>query len=96
MILKIWRILDTDNSMEINLEKDIVIGFSAIDLSVLISGFPTVSGWFHIMDFTGKCNGQIKVLFIIIYIYVYVYVIIFVFTYCLFYSLLYYLYFRYV
>lgn len=54
--------------MEINLEKDIVIGFSAIDLSVLISGFPTVSGWFHIMDFTGKCNGQIKVLFIIIYI----------------------------
>lgn len=65
MILKIWRILDTDNSMEINLEKDIVIGFSAIDLSVLISGFPTVSGWFHIMDFTGKCNGQIKVLFII-------------------------------
>lgn len=68
MILKIWRILDTDNSMEINLEKDIVIGFSAIDLSVLISGFPTVSGWFHIMDFTGKCNGQIKVLFIIIYI----------------------------
>nr|XP_033187882.1 uncharacterized protein LOC117155721 isoform X2 [Bombus vancouverensis nearcticus] len=61
LILKIWRILDTDNSMEINLEKDIVIGFSAIDLSVLISGFPTVSGWFHIMDFTGKCNGQIKI-----------------------------------
>lgn len=57
--------------MEIDLEKDIVIGFSAIDLSVLISGFPTVSGWFHIMDFTGKCNGQIKVLFIIIYMYMY-------------------------
>lgn len=64
MILKIWRILDTNISMEINLEKDIVIGFSAIDLSVLISGFPTVSGWFHVMDFTGKCNGQIKVLLI--------------------------------
>ncbi|CAD1478146.1 unnamed protein product, partial [Heterotrigona itama] len=61
LILKIWRILDTNISMEINLEKDIVIGFSAIDLSVLISGFPTVSGWFHVMDFTGKCNGQIKV-----------------------------------
>lgn len=47
--------------MEINLGKDIVIGFSAVDLSVLMAGFPTVSGWFHIMDFTGKCNGQIKV-----------------------------------
>lgn len=61
LILKIWRIFDADISMQINLEKDIVIGFSAIDLSVLISGFPIVSGWFHIMDFTGKCNGQIKV-----------------------------------
>ena len=67
MILKIWRILDTNISMEINLEKDIVIGFSAIDLSVLISGFPMVSGWFHVMDFTGKCNGQIKVLLILLF-----------------------------
>lgn len=63
MILKIWRVLDTNASTQVNLEKDIVIGFSAIDLSILINGFPTVSGWFHIMDFTGKCNGQIKVLF---------------------------------
>ncbi|XP_054000911.1 C2 domain-containing protein 3-like [Hylaeus anthracinus] len=61
LILKIWRIFDADTSTQINLERDIVIGFSAIDLSVLISGFPIVSGWFHIMDFTGKCNGQIKV-----------------------------------
>lgn len=60
-ILKIWRILDTDISMQINLENDVVLGFSAIDLSILKNGFPTVSGWFHIMDFTGKCNGQIKV-----------------------------------
>ncbi|XP_076760051.1 uncharacterized protein LOC143428801 [Xylocopa sonorina] len=61
LILKVWRILDAEVNMQINLEKDIVIGFSAIDLSVLLSGFPTVSGWFHIMDFTGKCNGQIKI-----------------------------------
>nr|XP_012136642.1 PREDICTED: C2 domain-containing protein 3 isoform X1 [Megachile rotundata] len=61
LILKVWRIFDPDISMQINLEKDMVIGFSAIDLSILINGFPTVSGWFHIMDFTGKCNGQIKV-----------------------------------
>lgn len=50
--------------MQINLENDVVLGFSAIDLSILKNGFPTVSGWFHIMDFTGKCNGQIKVLYI--------------------------------
>ncbi|XP_031839923.1 uncharacterized protein LOC116430234 isoform X2 [Nomia melanderi] len=61
LILKIWRLLDSDASMQVNLEKDIVIGFSAIDISVLISGFPTISGWFHIMDFSGECNGQIKV-----------------------------------
>ncbi|CAL7937124.1 unnamed protein product [Xylocopa violacea] len=61
LILKVWRILNAEVNMQINLEKDIVIGFSAIDLSVLLSGFPTVSGWFHIMDFTGKCNGQIKI-----------------------------------
>ncbi|XP_043252777.1 C2 domain-containing protein 3 [Colletes gigas] len=61
LILKIWRIFDINTSTQINLEKDIVIGFSAIDLSVLINGFPILSGWFHIMDFTGKCNGQIKV-----------------------------------
>ncbi|XP_078048754.1 uncharacterized protein LOC144476062 isoform X2 [Augochlora pura] len=61
LILKVWRILDSDTSTEINLERDVVIGFSAIDVSILISGFPVISGWFHIMDFSGECNGQIKV-----------------------------------
>lgn len=49
--------------MRIDLERDVVLGFSAIDVSVLTVGFPVVSGWFHVMDFTGKCNGQIKVNF---------------------------------
>lgn len=56
-----WHLNDPDASAEINLERDTIIGFSAIDLSVLMAGFPMVSGWFHIMDLTGKCNGQIKV-----------------------------------
>jgi len=59
----VWHLIDPNTSKDINLRRDIVIGFSAIDLSILIAGFPTVSGWFHIMDFTGKCNGQIKVNF---------------------------------
>ncbi|XP_018399713.1 PREDICTED: uncharacterized protein LOC108777352 [Cyphomyrmex costatus] len=61
LILKVWHLIDPNTSKNINLKRDIVIGFSAIDLSILMAGFPTVSGWFHIMDFTGKCNGQIKI-----------------------------------
>ncbi|XP_070521702.1 uncharacterized protein [Cardiocondyla obscurior] len=61
LIFKVWHLINPDACKDINLKRDIVIGFSAIDLSVLMAGFPTVSGWFHIMDFSGKCNGQIKI-----------------------------------
>ncbi|XP_015184258.1 PREDICTED: C2 domain-containing protein 3-like isoform X2 [Polistes dominula] len=61
LILKVWRLFNPDISTHIDMERDVVIGFAAIDISVLTTGFPSVSGWFHIMDFTGKCNGQIKV-----------------------------------
>ncbi|KAI4495991.1 hypothetical protein M0802_008206 [Mischocyttarus mexicanus] len=61
LIMKVWRLFNPDISTHIDMERDIIIGFSAIDISVLTTGFPSVSGWFHIMDFTGKCNGQIKV-----------------------------------
>ncbi|XP_032682983.1 C2 domain-containing protein 3 isoform X2 [Odontomachus brunneus] len=60
LILKVWHLVDSDVTV-INLEKDTVIGFAAVDLSVLMAGFPTISGWFHIIDFNGKCNGQIKI-----------------------------------
>lgn len=60
LILKIWHLIDSGATV-VNLKKDTVIGFAAIDLSVLMAGFPTISGWFHIIDFSGKCNGQIKV-----------------------------------
>ena len=61
MILKIWRLYDAQSGIQVNFEKDLVIGFAAIDLSILAAGFPEVSGWFHILDFTGTCNGQIKI-----------------------------------
>ncbi|XP_033211693.1 uncharacterized protein LOC117169427 isoform X2 [Belonocnema kinseyi] len=61
LILKVWRLYEPDICTELDMDRDIVIGFAAIDLSVLTAGFPLVSGWFHIIDFTGKCNGQIKV-----------------------------------
>lgn len=71
LIMKVWRLAEPETSMVINLEKDIVIGFSAIDLSVLTAGFPMVSGWFHIMDFAGKCNGQMKVM---IYLFIHLFI----------------------
>ena len=38
-----------------------LIGFSALDLTVLAAGLPLISGWFNVMDFSGACRGQIKV-----------------------------------
>uniref|UniRef100_A0A2K6LLD5 C2 domain containing 3 centriole elongation regulator n=1 Tax=Rhinopithecus bieti TaxID=61621 RepID=A0A2K6LLD5_RHIBE len=38
-----------------------VIGFASVDLSPLLSGFQFVCGWYNITDFSGECQGQIKV-----------------------------------
>lgn len=43
------------------MQADTVIGFATLDLTVLLSGLPNVQGWFNIIDFSGKCNGQINV-----------------------------------
>jgi len=41
-------------------EKDQMVGFAAIDLSPLLS-IPVVSGWYNIINWMGKCRGQVKV-----------------------------------
>lgn len=38
-----------------------IIGFTAIDLGVLLTGTATITGWYNIIDFSGRINGQIKV-----------------------------------
>ncbi|XP_037402613.1 C2 domain-containing protein 3 isoform X3 [Pygocentrus nattereri] len=38
-----------------------VIGFASVDLSPLLSGFQSVCGWYNITDFSGQCQGQLKV-----------------------------------
>lgn len=38
-----------------------VIGFASVDLSPLLSGFKSVCGWYNINDFSGQCQGQLKV-----------------------------------
>lgn len=40
---------------------DVTIGFATVDLSVLLAGLPSISGWFNIIDHSGCINGQIKV-----------------------------------
>lgn len=44
-----------------NMQTDTVLGFAAVDLTVLLTGFPNIQGWYNIVDFSGKCNGQINV-----------------------------------
>ena len=54
VIVKVWH--RDDN------ESDYVIGFAAIDLGILLhDGFMEISGWYNIMDFVGRCRGQVKV-----------------------------------
>ncbi|XP_055378560.1 uncharacterized protein LOC129610168 [Condylostylus longicornis] len=40
--------------------EDSIIGVSSIDLTVLMARMPLISGWYNIIDFSGKVNGQIK------------------------------------
>nr|CAD7259790.1 unnamed protein product [Timema shepardi] len=56
LILKLWQ--KDGNGDE---TKHMVVGFAAVDLTILLYGLPVVSGWYNLMDFTGHCHGQIKV-----------------------------------
>ncbi|XP_062949860.1 C2 domain-containing protein 3 isoform X3 [Cynocephalus volans] len=51
LIFKVWHKGDEER----------VIGFASVDLSPLLSGFQFVCGWYNITDFSGECQGQIKV-----------------------------------
>ncbi|NXU17946.1 C2CD3 protein, partial [Pardalotus punctatus] len=51
LVFKVWH----------KAESERVIGFAAVDLSPLLSGFQLVCGWYNISDFSGQCRGQIKV-----------------------------------
>ncbi|XP_055597554.1 uncharacterized protein LOC129747388 [Uranotaenia lowii] len=68
-ILKVWR-KPVNNGADVASNKsrqqpapmeDAVIGFTSIDLSVFLNGLPNIMGWYNIMDFSGRCNGQVMV-----------------------------------
>ncbi|XP_058065680.1 uncharacterized protein LOC131215307 [Anopheles bellator] len=64
-IVKVWRKAALSDAPKCRLlpapMEDAVIGFCAIDLSLLLSGLSCILGWYNIMDFSGRCNGQIKI-----------------------------------
>ncbi|KAJ3590477.1 hypothetical protein NHX12_008428 [Muraenolepis orangiensis] len=52
LVFKVWHKGDTER----------VIGFASVDLCPLLSpGFQSVCGWYNITDFSGQCQGQLKV-----------------------------------
>ncbi|XP_066246951.1 uncharacterized protein [Euwallacea similis] len=61
LIFKVWQKC-TNAVLQPNMQTDLVLGFAALDLSALTSvGLPNIQGWFNIIDFSGKCNGQINI-----------------------------------
>ncbi|XP_031243387.1 C2 domain-containing protein 3 isoform X2 [Mastomys coucha] len=51
LVFKVWHKGDEER----------VVGFASVDLSPLLSGFQFICGWYNITDFSGECQGQIKV-----------------------------------
>lgn len=61
-VVKIWRKASHEpTKMEATPFEDCVVGFSAIDVSILLTGLPCLSGFYNIIDFSGRCNGQLKI-----------------------------------
>jgi C2 domain-containing protein 3 len=64
-VVKVWRKAKFDQQQQFTPKpfEDAVIGFSAIDLSALLTGLPHLSGYYNIVDFSGRTNGQIQLSF---------------------------------
>lgn len=62
-IVKIWRKISSNSDIKAAPFEDAVVGFSAVDLSVLLTGLAVLSGYYNIVDFSGRCHGQIKLSF---------------------------------
>lgn len=43
-----------------NPSEDSIIGTTKIDLTILLENTPVISGYFNVVDFAGRLNGQIK------------------------------------
>ncbi|XP_031563486.1 C2 domain-containing protein 3-like [Actinia tenebrosa] len=55
LIFKVWHKTNKDVSIG-----DVPLGFASVDLGPIAAGLRQLIGWYNIMDFNGKCKGQIK------------------------------------
>ncbi|XP_077984214.1 C2 domain-containing protein 3-like [Glandiceps talaboti] len=61
LVFKVWHRTSSSKSKSPDRTSDRVLGFVSVDLAPLLAGFKQIYGWYNIMDFTGQCQGQIKV-----------------------------------
>ncbi|XP_070553573.1 C2 domain-containing protein 3-like [Ptychodera flava] len=62
LVFKVWhRSPSRMTSQSPDKSSDRVLGFVSVDLAPLLAGLKQICGWYNIMDFTGQCQGQIKV-----------------------------------
>ena len=55
LIMKVWNLKGASPDAE----QDQMVGFAAIDISPL-QALPCLSGWYNVLDWVGKCRGQIS------------------------------------
>ncbi|XP_013378816.1 C2 domain-containing protein 3-like [Lingula anatina] len=60
LVFKVWH-KPKAASQSPDKSVDRVLGFVSVDLSPLLHGLKQICGWYNIMDFSGQCQGQIKV-----------------------------------
>ena len=58
LILRLWYAAEDGRP---DSESDKMFGFVSVDCSPLQLGFPTISGWYNIIDWVGKNKGQMKI-----------------------------------
>lgn len=46
---------------EPDINTDELLGIATVDLSLLMTGFRCIHGWYNLLDFSGQKTGQIKV-----------------------------------
>jgi len=64
LIIKVWHRPtpppEAGSDVTTQLE-DHVVGFGAVDVTPLLKGFPSVCGWYNVIDFTGRVRGQVRI-----------------------------------
>lgn len=59
LVFKVWH-KPENVPREPDKSSDQVIGFVSVDLAPLVSGLKQLCGWYNIIDFSGRCRGQVK------------------------------------